>query len=131
MMKKPKILLMDEPLSALDDEIRAKLQDEIEILHKEFNTTTIMVSHDIGEIYRLSDRVVELNNGKIINDTLTKDIFAKQNSTIKAKIINIIEDDIVLLIGKEIVSKNIDKEMAKSLKIGQIINLQTDTMELY
>jgi hypothetical protein len=35
------------------------------------------------------------------------------------------------LIGKEIVSKNIDKEMAKSLKIGQIINLQTDTMELY
>ena len=124
MMKKPKILLMDEPLSALDDEIRTKLQDEIEILHKEFDTTTIMVSHDIGEIYRLSDRVVELNNGKIINDTLTKDIFAKQSSTIKAKIMNIIEDSIVLLIGKEIVNKNIDIEVANSLKIGELIDIE-------
>ncbi|MFA7022829.1 ABC transporter ATP-binding protein, partial [Aliarcobacter sp.] len=51
LMKRPKILLMDEPLSALDPHMRLKLQDEILTLHKEFKTTTIMVSHDPSEMY--------------------------------------------------------------------------------
>ncbi len=46
MMNEPKLLLLDEPLSALDPTMRTKLQDEILALHKEFGTTTIMVSHD-------------------------------------------------------------------------------------
>ncbi|GKT31793.1 molybdenum ABC transporter ATP-binding protein, partial [Aduncisulcus paluster] len=50
MMNKPKLLLMDEPLSALDPNMRTKLQYEILTLHKEFGTTTIMVSHDPSEI---------------------------------------------------------------------------------
>ena len=55
---------MDEPLSALDPKMRTKLQNEILALHKEFNTTTIMVSHDPSEIYRLSSRVIVLENGR-------------------------------------------------------------------
>ena len=66
LMNRPKILLMDEPLSALDPSMRTKLQNEILTLHKEFNTTTIMVSHDPSEIYRLSNRMVVLNNGQIM-----------------------------------------------------------------
>lgn len=58
MMKKPKLLLLDEPLSALDPKMRNSLQDEILTLHKEFNTTTIMVSHEPREIYKLSNRVI-------------------------------------------------------------------------
>ena len=79
-MNKPKILLMDEPLSALDVNMRTKLQNEILTLHKEFNTTTIMVSHDPSEIYRLANRVVVLDDGQIINDGLPKNILLKQNS---------------------------------------------------
>ena len=60
LMKRPKILLMDEPLSALDPHMRLKLQDEILTLHKEFKTTTIMVSHDPSEIYKLASRVLVL-----------------------------------------------------------------------
>ena len=60
MMNRPKLLLLDEPLSALDADMRTKLQNEILTLHKEFGTTTIMVSHDPSEIYRLSNRVVVL-----------------------------------------------------------------------
>ena len=63
MMNRPKLLLMDEPLSALDPSMRTKLQHEILALHKEFKTTTIMVSHDPSEIYRLSNRVVVLSQG--------------------------------------------------------------------
>jgi molybdate transport system ATP-binding protein len=74
MMNKPQLLLLDEPLSALDISMRNKLQNEILTFHQEFNTTTIMVSHDPSEMYKLSDRILVLEDGKIINDGNPKDI---------------------------------------------------------
>jgi len=79
-MKRPKILLMDEPLSALDPFMRVKLQDEILRLHEEFGTTTLMVSHDLDEIYNLSNRLIIIRDGKIINDGDTKKLLYSQNS---------------------------------------------------
>ena len=83
MMNKPKLLLMDEPLSALDPAMRTKLQNEILQLHKEFNTTTIMVSHDPSEIYRLSNRVIVLQQGKIIDDGDARKVLLKTNGSAK------------------------------------------------
>ncbi len=84
LMKRPKILLMDEPLSALDPHMRLKLQDEILTLHKEFKTTTIMVSHDPSEMYKLASRVLVLKDGKIIDDGLPKDILLKTQGSQKS-----------------------------------------------
>jgi len=81
MMKKPKLLLMDEPLSALDPVMRSKLQDEILKLHKTFGTTTIMVSHDADVSYHLSDRILVLDQGKIIADGTPQEILV-QTSTV-------------------------------------------------
>ena len=81
MMKKPKLLLMDEPLSALDPALRTKLQDEIRKLHKTFGTTTIMVSHDTDVSYHLSDRILVLDQGKIIADGTPQEILV-QTSTV-------------------------------------------------
>ena len=83
MMNRPKLLLMDEPLSALDPKMRTKLQDEILKLHKEFGTTTIMVSHDPSEIYRLASRVLVLEEGKIINDGSPKEVLLKTQGSQK------------------------------------------------
>ena len=80
-MKRPKILLMDEPLSALDPFMRVKLQDEILRLHEEFGTTTLMVSHDLDEIYNLSNRLIIIRDGKIINDGDTKKLLYSQKVT--------------------------------------------------
>lgn len=77
MMKKPKLLLMDEPLSALDPMMRTKLQDEIGELHKTFGTITIMVSHDTDVSYQLADRILVLDHGKIIADGTPQEIFKK------------------------------------------------------
>jgi len=55
LMRKPKILLLDEPLSALDPQIRSKLQDFLIKVHKNFKITIILVSHDISEIYKLCE----------------------------------------------------------------------------
>jgi molybdate transport system ATP-binding protein len=77
MMKQPKLLLMDEPLSALDPAMRSKLQDEILKLHEIFGTTTIMVSHDADASYHLADRIWVLDQGKIIADGHPEEILLK------------------------------------------------------
>ena len=80
MMKQPKLLLMDEPLSALDPAMRTKLQDEILKLHNTFGTTTIMVSHDADASYHLADRIWVIDQGKIIADGPPKEILLKTHT---------------------------------------------------
>jgi len=77
MMKKPKLLLMDEPLSALDEKMRIKLQDEIAKLHRAFGTTTLMVSHDAEASYALADRIVVLEQGKVIKDGSKEEVLVE------------------------------------------------------
>lgn len=133
LMNRPKILLMDEPLSALDSEMRTKLQNEILTLHKEFNTTTIMVSHDPSEIYRLANRVVTLNFGKIINDGLPKDVLLKtkgsQKFSFEGELLDIIKVDVIhiaiISIGQQLVEVVVSREEAKNLIIGQKVNVST------
>lgn len=62
----PKVLLMDEPFSALDPISRTQLQDLIKQLHKEFNMTTVFVTHDMNEALNLADRICIMKNGKIV-----------------------------------------------------------------
>jgi len=82
MMNKPKILLMDEPLSALDEEMRAALIVEIKKLHHTFGTTTLMVSHDADASYALADRIVVLHQGQVIKDGMKNDVLTKEQKTV-------------------------------------------------
>jgi len=77
LMSRPKLLLLDEPFSALDLAMRKKLHQDIENFRSEFGTTTIMVSHDINEIYRLASRVIILDNGKITQEGNPKELLFK------------------------------------------------------
>jgi molybdate transport system ATP-binding protein len=72
---KPNLLLLDEPLSALDEEMRLNLQDEILKAHKLLNSQTLLVSHDKEEVLKLADTVVMLRNGAILNQGKPIDIF--------------------------------------------------------
>lgn len=60
---KPNLLLLDEPLSALDAPLRKKLGDEILNIQKEMQLTTIMVTHDIEEAKRMADQIILMKNG--------------------------------------------------------------------
>ncbi len=68
LIRQPKILLLDEPLSALDEAIREKLQDEILRLHKELKLTSILVSHDRAEILRMGDRILAFQEGRLTSE---------------------------------------------------------------
>ena len=65
MVMKPKILLLDEPLSALDGVIKESIKDKIKQIAREFKLTTIIVTHNPEEALTLSDKVLIVNNGTI------------------------------------------------------------------
>jgi len=62
---RPRVLLLDEPLSALDAKVRGELRDEIRRVHQEVGTTTVFVTHDQEEAFTLADRVAVINNGRL------------------------------------------------------------------
>ena len=100
MVMKPKILLLDEPLSALDGVIKESIKEKIVTIAKEFHLTTIIVTHDPEEALTISDKVLILNKGKIeqfaepseiiknpksrfVNDFILKQLEVKKNNIYK------------------------------------------------
>ena len=87
----PKILLMDEPFSALDPISKVQLQDLIKTLHNEYKMTTVFVTHDMYEAMKLADRICVLKNGKVVQiatpevlkenpaDDFVREFFARGN----------------------------------------------------
>jgi len=75
---KPSILMLDEPLSALDLEMRLSLQEEIRKAHEILHTITLLVSHDLQEVIHLATSVLVLKNGSIVNSGTTEDVFEQR-----------------------------------------------------
>jgi len=127
LMRKPKLLLMDEPFSALDMNMREKLQKDVLKLHKKFGLTTIMVSHSAGEIYKLANKAFFLKNGKIEKFAKPYDILLKTSGSAKfsfeAKVLDIIKADVIYIavveIGEQIAEIVISKKEAENLQVGE------------
>ena len=123
--RKPKILLLDEPLSALDSESRVTLQKEIMQAHKSFNATTILVSHDVDEITRLSDQVYVIDNGRIVNSGNAEFIFSDHEPgitfTIPCKIIKVNISSLDIELNETIIQ--IPQNDSQKYKIGDIVNV--------
>lgn len=87
MVMKPKILLLDEPLSALDGVIKESIKERIKTIAKEFHLTTIIVTHDPEEALTLSDRVMIVNEGKIAQFGKPEEIITTPQDTFVRKFI--------------------------------------------
>lgn len=74
---KPRILLLDEPLSALDAKIRKHLRQQIRDIQKEMNLTTIFVTHDQEEAMIMSDRIFLMNKGQIVQAGTPEEIYTQ------------------------------------------------------
>ncbi len=73
----PNLLLLDEPLSALDKKLRAELQEELKALHQRVGRTFINVTHDQEEALSMSDRIAILNHGKLIQHGAPLDLYER------------------------------------------------------
>ncbi|MCD6286743.1 MAG: ABC transporter ATP-binding protein [Anaerolineae bacterium] len=94
---KPRLLLLDEPLSALDPTTREDLQRELARLHRALGTTTIHVTHNFEEAVALGDRIAVLNSGHIVQVGLPDEIFRKPASEFVARFVgvrNILQGDL-------------------------------------
>ena len=76
---KPTLLMLDEPLSALDWDMRTELQDEIIKAHLLLNTVTLLVSHDIQEVHKVASSVIMLKNGEVIKRGVPAEVFNAMN----------------------------------------------------
>ena len=132
LVQRPKLLLLDEPLSALDIEMRRKLQSYILKVHQEFGLTTILVSHDLSEILKMSDKVIILEEGKIIRQGSPTEVFARQNEKGKfqltGEVVAIKIDGktttLTILIGKDLIEV-LAKE-TENFQPGDQVLLSTD-----
>ncbi len=92
MVMKPKILLLDEPLSALDGVIKESIKDKIKEIARGYKLTTIIVTHDPEEALTLSDRVLIINEGKIAQYASPSEIINNpESSFVKKFILNQLE----------------------------------------
>jgi len=80
LMVEPKVLLLDEPLSALDPNFREEVRGALKRLHQSSNTTFLMVSHDFAEVLSLAGRAAVMNKGRIEQTGHVKEIFEKPAS---------------------------------------------------
>lgn len=126
LMRNPKILLLDEPLSALDNTMRNKLQNELLTVHKRFGLTSILVSHDISEVFKLSNRVLKIAFGQITSDGSPNSVFSNLNLSGKFKVtgevISIVKADILfivnILVNNEIIKITSVKKDIENINIG-------------
>jgi molybdate transport system ATP-binding protein len=126
LVQRPEILILDEPLSALDLKMRIKLQEYLLQVHRKYKLTTILVSHDIGEIVKLSDKVFELQNGSVIKKGAAADFFGLNKTSAKfrfsGEVLKIQKEDVIyvisVLIGNDIIRVVSDPKEAAQLKVG-------------
>jgi molybdate transport system ATP-binding protein len=126
LVQAPKILLLDEPLSALDHSLRKNLQEYITEINRKMGSTVILVSHDLGEIYRTAHEVLVLENGKVIQKGIPKEVFAKTQVSGKfrftGEILSIQKEDIIyvarVLIGSDVIKVVVDPGEINELQVG-------------
>ena len=78
LLRKPKVFLLDEPLSALDMGLRLKLQDDLCVLHRRFKIPTLFVTHDTSEIFKVAQRIFVLHEGRVVRSGRPDEVFAAQ-----------------------------------------------------
>lgn len=133
--RKPALLLLDEPLAALDTSLRLQLQDDLALLHQRLALCTIMVSHDLGEVFRLADCVWRLENGRIAQSGAPASVFRQPRIAgrlaLHGQVLAINKEEVVtvvsLLIGRDIVDVMGSDEDAAALKIGATVTLTGNT----
>jgi molybdate/tungstate transport system ATP-binding protein len=114
LMVKPKVLLLDEPISALDPSFREEVRNGLKKTHQSSDITFFMVTHDFAEALSLADRAAVMNNGRIEQVGMMEEIFQKPRSTFVADFVGMknlfaahykgtkaIIDDVEIELGRE------------------------------
>lgn len=134
---KPELLLLDEPFSSLDMEMRRQLRDDLLRFHKEFHLTTLLVTHDLPDVYYLADKVIVLDRGEIVRSGTPAEVFGTggidNKIQIRGEILSIRERDMEciaeILCGSSIIRLPVAEEERKQLKPGMKVLVSSGVFE--
>lgn len=126
LIQKPALLLLDEPLASVDPGMRVKLQGFIQRIHQDFQLSTIMVTHDISEAIRLADRIIQIDEGKIIKLGTPTEVFGHHELSGKFQftgtVLEILNDDLIqiasVLVGNQLIKVVISDSESQEIKAG-------------
>ena len=126
LVQKPKLLLLDEPFAALDNTIRFKLHEYLKRVQVRYDLTTILISHEVGEIIKLADKVVCLEQGKISKIGSPDTVFTNQNLSGKFKfpgvVVKVEKEEIISVVSvrihTQVVKVVVQHHEAEALALG-------------
>lgn len=135
LVTQPDLLLLDEPLSALDQVMRQKLQDYLLQLHQKFRPTILLVSHEISEIFKVSHQVIVLEHGRIVKQGAPLQVFSPQQISGKfqlaGKVLQIDKEDVlyvvVVLAGSQVLKVAANASDISNLSIGDQVLVASKT----
>lgn len=132
LINKPGVLLLDEPLSALDAKLRQNLLIELDNIHEEVGITFIFITHDQQEALSISDRIAVMNKGEILQvgtpaevyeapaDSFVAD-FIGENNFFQGEVIEILDENYAKLLDKDL--GELVFEMDKKVKVGDKVKV--------
>jgi len=138
MINRPSVLLLDEPLSALDLKLRIQMQAELRRLHRETGATFVFVTHDQGEAFAISDRIAVMDKGRLVQVGSPAELYERPNSRFVARFIghtNLLEGPVVqraadhcvvecggvrLIVSTGSASQGVDGSLAVALRFERI-----------
>ena len=123
LVRRPQVLLLDEPLAALDRDMRYRMQDLLLALHRQYRFTMILVTHDLAEIFRLADRVVRLDEGRIAQEGTPGEVYThkqelSQEPLLYGEVLSVEAD------GGELVVLALIQQQVRRLRVPQALALQ-------
>lgn len=130
-INKPKVLLLDEPLGALDLKLRESMQEELKALQKSLGITFIFVTHDQGEALSMADRVAVFNEGKVQQVGTPEDIYKRPRSRFVADFVgssNVLAPDFVNSILGERCWASLRPEAIHVMRAGDSVSRMTGTI---
>ncbi|CAN7378056.1 ABC transporter ATP-binding protein [Rhizobium sp. LjRoot30] len=104
LVNKPRVLLLDEPLGALDLKLREQMQEELKSLQRALGITFVFVTHDQGEALSMADRVAVFNNGNIVQEGTPEEIYKRPKVRFVADFVgssNVLAPDVMKRLGGE------------------------------
>jgi molybdate transport system ATP-binding protein len=133
LMRQPQLLMLDEPLSALDNATRSILQNELKAIHKRYQLSTLLVSHHLPEIYKLAQRVIHINHGQIIQAGTPAEVFNLQPQqdgvNLFGEVVNINPELIKIMTDQTLISIKPSAQTA-GLAVGDQVSIHAADLSL-
>jgi len=123
LVRKPQLLLLDEPLSALDDVMRRELRAALHTIQQQLGVTTLLVSHDIGEVYSLASNIIHLEHGQVIFGGTPQQLFGAASLSSKlqltGEVLHIIPNGVVYII-EVLVNNNVIRVTSSEAEVKHL-----------